>query len=167
MGCLGLCCRYGYRGLGLAATALVAGGMDRGRSLGRTFGPGAGSLSFHTGIGRSVYVGSTHCSSSVLAPEAGNPGGRRQDEFLVMKFVYGKTSALLEGDAERKSEPRVAPEQPGADLLKVAHHGSATATIPQLRDAVHPHFVVISSGTRNTYSHPRGRFSPGWRKLTS
>jgi competence protein ComEC len=91
----------------------------------------------------------------VLAPEAGNPAGRRNDESLVMKFVYGKTSALLEGDAERKSEQRFAEYQPEADLLKVAHHGSATSTIPQLLAAVHPHFAVISVGAHNTYGHPR------------
>jgi beta-lactamase superfamily II metal-dependent hydrolase len=28
----------------------------------------------------------------------------RNDESLVIKLVYGKTSTLLEGDAERKSE---------------------------------------------------------------
>ena len=73
-----------------------------------------------------------------------------------MKFAYGKTSALLEGDAERKSEQRIAEEQPQADLLKVAHHGSATSTIPQLLATVHPRFAVISVGSRNTYGHPRG-----------
>jgi competence protein ComEC len=72
-----------------------------------------------------------------------------------LKLAYGKTSALLEGDAERKSEQRIAEEQPEADLLKVAHHGSATSTIPQLLATVHPHFAVISVGARNTYGHPR------------
>jgi len=92
----------------------------------------------------------------VLAPDAGSAGGRRNDESLVMKFVYRKTSVLLEGDAERNSEQRFAEEQPEADLLKVAHHGSATSTIPRLLAAVHPHFAVISVGARNTYGHPRG-----------
>ncbi len=91
----------------------------------------------------------------VLAPAAGSVEGRRNDESLVMKFVYGKTSALLEGDAERKSEQRLIQEEPQADLLKVAHHGSGTSTIPQLLSAVHPVFAVISVGARNTYGHPR------------
>ncbi len=68
----------------------------------------------------------------------------------------GKTSALLEGDAERKAEQQIAEEQPEADLLKVAHHGSAASTIPLLLDRVHPRFAVISVGARNTYGHPRG-----------
>jgi competence protein ComEC len=91
----------------------------------------------------------------VLAPDAGSLGVRRNDESLVLKLVYGNTSALLEGDAERKSEERIIEEQPEADLLKVAHHGSATSTIPQLLATVHPHFALISVGTRNSYGHPR------------
>jgi competence protein ComEC len=67
-----------------------------------------------------------------------------------------KASTLLEGDAERRSEQRFSEEQPQADLLKVAHHGSATFTIPQLLAAVHPHFALISVGARNTYGHARG-----------
>jgi competence protein ComEC len=72
-----------------------------------------------------------------------------------MKISYGNTFALLEGDAERKTERRVAEEQPQADLLKVGHHGSATSTWPELLDAVRPRFAVISLGARNGYGHPR------------
>jgi competence protein ComEC len=91
----------------------------------------------------------------VLAPGAADVAARRNDESLVMKLVYGKTSALLEGDAENRSEHQIAEEQPEADLLKVAHHGSATSTIPLLLKRVHPRFAVISVGARNTYGHPR------------
>jgi competence protein ComEC len=91
----------------------------------------------------------------VLAPGAEDLAMRRNDESLVMKLTYGKTSALLEGDAEKKSEQQIAEEHPEADLLKVAHHGSATSTIPLLLDRVHPRFAVISVGARNTYGHPR------------
>ncbi len=44
-----------------------------------------------------------------------------------MKVSYGKTSALLEADAEKPTERFVSTEEPGADVLKVAHHGSATS----------------------------------------
>jgi competence protein ComEC len=91
----------------------------------------------------------------VFAPDGENLAARRNDESLVLKIIYGRTSALLEGDAERKSEQRIAHEQPEADLLKIAHHGSATSTIPELLATVHPHFAVISVGMRNSYGHPR------------
>ncbi len=79
----------------------------------------------------------------------------RNDESLVMKISYGKTSALLEGDAERATEENLTREHPDADLLKVAHHGSATSTLPELLRAVRPQFAVISVGARNVYGHPR------------
>jgi len=93
----------------------------------------------------------------ILAPEPDpvSHAWRRNDDSLVMKISYGSTSALLEGDAERASEGRIAEEEPQADLLKVAHHGSATSTIPQLLAAVHPRFALISVGARNVYGHPR------------
>jgi len=92
----------------------------------------------------------------IMAPGAQDLAARRNDESLVMKLVYGKTSALLEGDAEKRSEQEIAEEKPEADLLKVAHHGSATSTTPLLLERVHPRFAVISVGARNTYGHPRG-----------
>ncbi len=93
----------------------------------------------------------------VLAPprDAEARASRPNDESLVIKVSYGATSALLEGDAEKKTEKQVAQENPEADLLKVAHHGSATSTIPELLAAVHPRFAVISVGARNVYGHPR------------
>jgi competence protein ComEC len=93
----------------------------------------------------------------VLAPprDAEAHPSRPNDESLVIKISYGATSALLEGDAEKKTEQQVARESPQADLLKVAHHGSATSTIPELLAAVHPRFAVISVGVRNVYGHPR------------
>lgn len=93
----------------------------------------------------------------VLAPDPQFPVrvAHRNDESLVMKISYGRTSALLEADAERGTEKLVASEHPEADVLKVAHHGSATSSQPELLDAVHPKFGVISVGARNVYHHPR------------
>jgi competence protein ComEC len=94
---------------------------------------------------------------AVLAPprDAEAHASRPNDESLVMKISYGDTAALLEGDAEKKTEKQVALENPQADLLKVAHHGSLTSTIPELLTAVHPRFAVISVGARNVYGLPR------------
>jgi competence protein ComEC len=79
----------------------------------------------------------------------------RNDESLVMKVRYGKTSALLEADAEKPTEKFVSTEDPEADVLKVAHHGSVTSSAEGLLAAVKPRFAVISVGARNVYHHPR------------
>lgn len=85
----------------------------------------------------------------------GKEDKRRNDESLVMKVSFGKTSALLEADAERPAERFLASEDPVADVLKVAHHGSASSTNQYLLEAVRPKFAVISVGARNVYHHPR------------
>jgi competence protein ComEC len=105
--------------------------------------------------GDNLEMGGTKVA--VLAPprDAEAHPSRPNDESLVIKISYGATSALLEGDAEKKTEQQVARESPQADLLKVAHHGSATSTIAELLAAVHPRFAVISVGVRNVYGHPR------------
>ncbi|HMH01030.1 MAG TPA: hypothetical protein VK555_06435, partial [Terriglobales bacterium] len=108
----------------------------------------------HRKAGDSFELGGSNVR--ILAPvNADRNTLRRNDDSLVVKISFGQTSALLEGDAEKREEQIVAREEPQADLLKVAHHGSATSTIPELLAAVRPHFAVISSGVRNVYGHPR------------
>ena len=93
----------------------------------------------------------------VLAPSADYVPGvqAKNDDSLVMQIGYGKTSALLEGDLEKKIETRIASSAQHADLLKVAHHGSATSTAPELLNAVRPQFAVISVGYQSIYGHPK------------
>jgi competence protein ComEC len=79
----------------------------------------------------------------------------KNDDSLAFLISFGHTSALLAGDLEKKMERFVATESPQADLLKVAHHGSSTSTTPELLEAVHPRFAVISVGYHNSFGHPR------------
>ena len=79
----------------------------------------------------------------------------RNNDSLVLHFTYGQSAALLEGDAEKKIEESVATQEPRADLLKVAHHGALTSSIPELLRAVSPRMAIISVGSRNTFGHPR------------
>jgi competence protein ComEC len=96
---------------------------------------------------------------SILSPEAGytNPGQPVNDDSLVMRMQYGRSSVLLEGDAEAASERamlasgRVAP----VTLLKVGHHGSRTSTTQEFLNAAAPKDAVISVGRGNTFGHPR------------
>jgi competence protein ComEC len=79
----------------------------------------------------------------------------RNNDSLALRLSLGATSAVLAGDAEQRIERFIAAEHPQADLLKVAHHGSATSTTPELLEAVHPRFGVISVGFRSSFGHPR------------
>jgi competence protein ComEC len=82
---------------------------------------------------------------------------RENNDSLALLIGYDETRALLTGDLEEKMERFVATESPRADLLKVAHHGSATSTTPELLAAVHPRFGVISVGYHNPFHHPAQR----------
>ncbi|HJX84794.1 MAG TPA: competence protein ComEC, partial [Candidatus Angelobacter sp.] len=77
------------------------------------------------------------------------------DDSLALLISYGNTRALLAGDVEKKMEHFIVTETPSADLLKVAHHGSATSTTQEFLAAVRPKFAVISVGYRNAFGHPR------------
>jgi competence protein ComEC len=79
----------------------------------------------------------------------------KNDDSLALLIRYENSSALLAGDLEKKMERFVAMESPQADLLKIAHHGSATSTTPELLAAVHPKFAIISVGAHNPFRHPR------------
>ena len=80
----------------------------------------------------------------------------KNNDSMVLHVAYGKTSVLLEGDAEKAVERRIAALQhPRADLLKVGHHGSATSTTSDILQSVRPTFGVISVGFRNSFGIPK------------
>ncbi|MCI0345277.1 MAG: competence protein ComEC family protein [Chloroflexi bacterium] len=62
---------------------------------------------------------------------------------------------LLTGDVEEGVDPALLAEGlPSLDLLKVAHHGSKTASTDAFLEAVQPRVTIVSAGTRNPYGHP-------------
>jgi competence protein ComEC len=95
---------------------------------------------------------------SVLFPPQDWPSGTKpqNNDSLVLRVSYGESSALLEGDAEKQIERRIAAlHHPRASLLKVGHHGSNNATTPELVDSAHPQFAVVSVGAGNSFGLPR------------
>ncbi|MCU1302523.1 MAG: internalization-related competence protein ComEC/Rec2 [Candidatus Sulfotelmatobacter sp.] len=80
----------------------------------------------------------------------------KNNDSMVLHVSYNNTSVLLEGDAEKAVERRIAAlYHPHADLLKVGHHGSATSTTPEILQAVHPTFAIISVGYGNSFGLPK------------
>jgi competence protein ComEC len=94
----------------------------------------------------------------VLFPPEDWPVGLepKNNDSMVLQVSYGKTSVLLEGDAEKAVERRIATlHHPRADLLKVGHHGSATSTTPEILQSVKPSYAVISLGFRTSFGFPK------------
>jgi competence protein ComEC len=73
----------------------------------------------------------------------------------VLLGQIGGVSILLLGDAEIEQQGLVHAANPGlvADVVKVAHHGSAYQE-PALLEAARPRLAVVSVGAGNDYGHP-------------
>ncbi|NJD11617.1 MAG: ComEC/Rec2 family competence protein, partial [Gemmatimonadetes bacterium] len=79
------------------------------------------------------------------------------DHSLVFRLSFGGFAALFPGDAPQHVEAGLAADLGAglaAQVLKVGHHGSRTATAPALLDAVNPRLAIVSVGRDNRYGHP-------------
>jgi competence protein ComEC len=80
----------------------------------------------------------------------------QNNDSMVMRVNFGESSVLLEGDAEKQVERRMASEHSlRSNLLKVGHHGSTNATTPELVASAKPQFAIISVGFGNSFGLPR------------
>ncbi|WP_430782213.1 ComEC/Rec2 family competence protein [Actinoplanes sp. G11-F43] len=91
---------------------------------------------------------------------------------LIVRAVSGGRSVLLLGDAETEEQEELTGVYGAglrADVLKVAHHGSALQD-PELLDAVDPAVALVSVGRDNDYGHPNpsllGRIARGGATIT-
>lgn len=92
-------------------------------------------------------------------PETAPSGGRAiNDTSIVLSVSVGSQRLLLTGDLEEDRDYDLLEAMPRDgrrwDLLKVAHHGSATASSRPLLDVVRPRLAAISVGSDNRYGHP-------------
>jgi competence protein ComEC len=98
----------------------------------------------------------------VLWPDPGkvpvvpaNGGRAINDVSVVLLGEVDGRRILLTGDVEDDVDPLlVARGLPPIDVLKVAHHGSRTASTPAFLDVVKPAVAIVSAGAGNPYGHP-------------
>ena len=78
---------------------------------------------------------------------------------IVLDIHFGARRVVLAGDVEQQIDPQLLAEgiardgQP-LDVLKVAHHGSGTATTDAFVEQMKPRVAVVSAGWGNPYGHP-------------
>ena len=76
---------------------------------------------------------------------------------IVAQFNYNNFKMLFTGDIEKLAEQQILKAEKAeirADILKVAHHGSKTSSIPEFIKAVRPKIALIGVGKNNTFGHP-------------
>ena len=75
---------------------------------------------------------------------------------LVLLGRYGAGSVLLTGDLDSLGERRLLEMNPtlSAELLQVAHHGSAGSNTLRFLSQVSPVYAFVSVGAGNSYGHP-------------
>jgi competence protein ComEC len=103
-----------------------------------------------------------HVHFRVLWPDANRVPERPPDGgtsinnvSIVLLGEHDRHRFLLAGDIEEGVDPELlARGIPQVDLLKVAHHGSRTATTQPFLDAARPRVAVVSAGAGNPYGHP-------------
>ena len=84
-------------------------------------------------------------------PDTGT--GINNVSIVLLGSVAGRRF-LLTGDVEEEVDPELLARLGHVDLLKIAHHGSRTASTDAFLDAVDPAVAVASAGTGNPYGHP-------------
>lgn len=93
---------------------------------------------------------------TIIAPNSNSYGGNANDYSVAILLEYGKNRFLFTGDAEEASETEMLSNgiELSADVYKVAHHGSRSASTQEFLNAVRPKYAVISCGEENSYGHP-------------
>ena len=91
----------------------------------------------------------------ILNPASGLANPEQNDASVVARIDYQDTQFLFTGDIDSTVEATVVARQTpvAADVLKVAHHGSAYSSSTSFLNAVHPAEGIISVGV-NSYGHP-------------
>lgn len=92
----------------------------------------------------------------LVGPEPQKEYDDLNEYSLVAKLTVGGESFLFTGDSSEQAEADMieAGEDLKADVLKIGHHGSSTATTKAFLQAVNPQVAVISCGKDNSYGHP-------------
>ncbi len=103
-------------------------------------------------VGDEFYLSDTKIS--VLGPRYEYE--EENNNSIVLRISYGKTSFLFTGDMEQTAEKDliVSGAELSADVLKVGHHGSSSSSSYAFLREVMPEYAVVSAGAGNSYGHP-------------
>lgn len=78
------------------------------------------------------------------------------NQSMINRLIYQDSEFLFTGDAEQEAEELILQNNinPRADVLKIGHHGSKTATSQDFLDKINSSYAIISCGLNNKFKHP-------------
>lgn len=108
-------------------------------------------------LGRQTITLGPDLKLEIMHPEKGDISLDLNEDSIVAKLVYKQKSFLFTGDASLKTEAKLLGEKIDlrADVLKVGHHGSETASTLDFLRAVAPSIAVIEVGVKNQFNFPK------------
>ena len=113
------------------------------------------ALSYGTNV---LLIGkgdSVNCSSfklECLYPDSVIKSDDNNLDSMVLLLKGTKSTVLFTGDLPESQESEIWFHR--ADILKVSHHGSKTATSEELLRKINAKIAIISCGKDNSYGHP-------------
>ena len=99
----------------------------------------------------------------ILHPDTGFVARNDNDTSCVLKVTGKGGTALITGDIEAVAEAALPAESISADLVVVAHHGSASSSKAPFIAATGARLALVSAGYRNRWSFPRPEVVARWR----
>ena len=117
-------------------------------------------------IGEKIELGES--VFTFLGPVSEDPDNLNNTS-IIMRGVFGETSFLFTGDAERESELAVLDTGNvlQSTVLLAGHHGSSTSNSYVFLREVMPQFTVISVGKGNDYGHPHDEVLSRFKNLNA
>lgn len=104
-----------------------------------------------------IPIPSKDINLDLLRMEAGDDTDSELNNSSIIALIrYKDVGVLLTGDIQYQAEAQLLATHRNlkADILKVAHHGSADSTSNEFLEVVKPTYAVISVGSENEYGHP-------------
>ena len=86
--------------------------------------------------------------------ETGDAWTTPNDSSVVCQLICGNVTVLFTGDMSQTAEQASLSLFGDVDVLKVAHHGSASSTCKEFLQVVNPEYAVVSYLVGNSYHHP-------------
>ena len=107
-------------------------------------------------IGKGDILEEGALSISCVYPPDQNAFTDKNDASMVLSLQYWDFKMLFTGDVSSKTESELIGKRllSDIDVLKVAHHGSATSSSRDFLKAVKAEAALISVGEDNSYGHP-------------